>query len=137
MLTFCITLAATLIAGASASSGQAMPLPASPSQRLELFETCAGRLSAMVEHQWLVDPAASDETEALRNQFDMVIDAVLPDALDWGTPPEMAMHWRITAKVAQAQLLSTATFGTDPARAARARAIARARTAECGGILIG
>lgn len=115
----------------------ALLLPASPSQRLQLFETCAGRLSALIEHQWLVDTASADRTAALRSEFDRLIEAVLPDALAWGMPPAMAMHWRITAKAQQADLLLLAAFGPDRARADRTRQVAEARIAECSGLLIG
>jgi hypothetical protein len=111
-------------------------VPQSPSARLELFQTCAGRLSALIAHQWLVDPAASEATEATRDQFDALIDAVMPDAIAWGMPRQMALHWRIAAKAAQADLLATATFSLDPVRAARARRAADARLADCDGLLV-
>jgi hypothetical protein len=128
------TLAVLLMAALPAWAGG---LPLSPAQRLEAFATCAGRLSAMVEHQWLVAPDASEATEAQRDGFGDLVDAVLPDALAWGVPREMAMHWRVAAKAAQRELLTLATFGTDPDRAARARGLADARLAECDGLLIG
>lgn len=111
-------------------------IPRSPSARLELFETCAGRLSALIAHQWLIDPAASDATAALRDEFDALIEAVLPDALAWGVPRHMAMHWRVSAKAAQADLLAAAAFSLDPVRAARARRAADARLGDCHGLLV-
>jgi hypothetical protein len=128
------TLGVLLLAGSPAFAGG---VPLSPSQRLEVFATCAGRLSALVEHQWLVDPAASDATAAQRDGFGDLVDAVLPDALAWGVPQPMAMHWRVSPKAAQRELLTLASFGTDPGRAARARELAAARLAECDGVLIG
>ena len=123
-----------LLAGAPALAGA---VPASPAQRLEAFATCAGRLSATVEHQWLVDPAASEVTAVQRAGFEDLVAAVLPDALAWGVPETMVMHWRVAAKAAQRELLAHATFGTDPRRAAWAGELAAARLAECGGLLIG
>jgi hypothetical protein len=136
MKTFRTGLIVAVLAGAQLASAPASALPHSPSQRLELFQTCAGRLSALVEHQWLFDGDAADRTEALRDEFDGVIAAVLPDAVNWGMPGEMAMHWRIMAKAAQAELLSTAAFSLDADRATRARRLADARIAECSGLLI-
>ncbi len=109
------TLGATLIGLAlAAPAAGADGLPRSPSQRVELFETCAGRLSAQIEHLWLFDGAAADRVAARRDEFDQLIEAVLPDALDWGMPQTLAMDWRIRAKAAQAGLLSTAAFDLDP-----------------------
>jgi hypothetical protein len=121
---------------------QAVPLwagtvPSSPSARLQIFETCAGRLSAEIAHRWLVDPASADPIAEMRDEFDAVIEAVLPDALAWGLPPALPMHWRVSAKAMQGSLLATATFSLDPAQAARARHIATAHLAACNGIVIG
>lgn len=127
---------AVLLAAAFPLSVTAAPFPHSPSQRLELFQTCAGRLSAEIEHGWLMsrDTALA---ETRRAEFDLLAEAVLPDALDWGMPREMSMHWRITAKAAQASLLSEAVFALDPSRAERARLLATQRLGECDGLVIG
>lgn len=126
-------LAVLLLAGGSAGAGT---LPTSPSQQLQTFATCAGRLSATIEHLWLVDPAASDGPLKLRRGFDDLIDAVLPDALAFGVPAELPMHWRVSAKAAQRELLTLSTFGTDSAQGEKARGLAAARLAECTGLLV-
>jgi hypothetical protein len=137
VLTTRAAIAAAFLLAALPGPGAAEGLPQSPSQRLELFETCAGRLSALIEHQWLVEPAASDRTVSLRAEFDALVEAVMPDAVGWGMPAEMPMHWRVAAKAAQADLLATAVFSLDPQRALRARRAAEERLAECDGVLIG
>lgn len=121
----------------AALPGGTAAFPVSPAQRLEVFATCAGRFSATMEHQWLVDPEASEATAAQRAGFDDLVAAVTPDARAWGVPEAMAMHWRVAAKAAQRELLMLASFGTDPRGAARARDLAAARLAECDGLLVG
>ncbi len=127
-------LAALLAAGQAAPAG--LPaFPQSAPQRLALFQTCAGRLSAEIEHRWLVEPGSADAIAALRDDFDAVIVATLPDAE--GVPAAMPMHWRVSAKAAQARLLSVGRFGTDPGRARQARDMAARLMAECRALLIG
>ena len=95
------------------------PLPARadgdiPEDPLRFFATCAGRMSALMEHQWIVDGPAS---EATRNRRAAVLDLVA--AL---TPPgqeAQVMGWRIEAKAAHAALLAHTRHG-DAASIARA-----------------
>lgn len=100
-------------------------------QQLKTFATCAGRLSAVMEHQWMFDGPASEHTEDLR-------DAVL-ELVEAAMPPERGsevLHWRISAKVAQAALLTRATFNNDTRDAARARAQADRLARACMGLLL-
>jgi hypothetical protein len=110
--------------------------PQSPSERVQLFATCAGRYSALAEYQRLMDGPASEVADAQRARFDDLLDAVMPDALEWGMPGDMAMNWRITAKMAQAQLLSRGTFQTDRDIAAHAKRAAQAFLQECNAIIL-
>ena len=80
---------------------------------LRLFATCAGRLSALMEHQWLLSDPASDQTARQRKSMLSLVAAMAgPDAA-------RALNWRIEAKAAQASLLARARFGTNEATAAR------------------
>ncbi len=94
--------------------GAALPAFADPDP-LRTFAVCAGRLSALMEHQWLTDGPASEATARSREAMLSLVEAVLPPE---ATP--LALNWRIEAKVAQAALLSRATFARDPVAAARA-----------------
>ncbi len=58
---FSLTLSLILLCQALVASAQT-----NPSDPLYLFATCTGRLSAMVEHQWLLSDPGSDETATLR-----------------------------------------------------------------------
>lgn len=71
-----------------------------PDNPLHFFATCAGRMSALMEHQWQVDGPASDITKARRE--------ALLDVLSALTPPGeevQVMAWRVEAKAAHAALL--------------------------------
>lgn len=89
--------------------------PAAADPLLREFSVCAGRLSALMEHQWLVDGPASEMTARQRDAMLALVEAVL-------SPEEAnrAIQWRIEAKAAQAALLSRAAFAGDPAAAERA-----------------
>ncbi|ROU00271.1 hypothetical protein [Histidinibacterium lentulum] len=113
-----------------------LPLPAlaapdTPEDRLRTFATCAGRLSARLEHHWLMsDPPG--ETESHRE--------TTLDILALLTPPDRAteaLALRIQAKASFAALLSRATFGTDPADRLWAETHARRLLAPCTDLLLG
>jgi hypothetical protein len=103
----------------------AAPLPAQadadvPDNPLHFFATCAGRMSAVMEHQWLVDGPASDITKARR--------ALVLDVVASLTPPgeeAQVMAWRIEAKAAHAALLGQSRHGPAPDQT---RAAKRAET---------
>lgn len=80
------------------------------------FAICTGRLSAQMEHQWLVGDPGAEETEAWRNAMASLLEAVME--------PEggrRVLATRIEAKLAHAQLLNRAKFNDDPDDAAWAR----------------
>lgn len=85
------------------------------------FALCAGRYSALVEHQWLVDGLASEATALTRDAFVQMIEAVSPPDL-----ARKALHWRIEAKVAQAALLSRAWTAGDAVAAERSAQLLQA-----------
>lgn len=89
--------------------------PATADPLLRDFSTCAGRLSALVEHQWLVDGPASESTARQRDAMLALVEAVLPP-----DQAPRAMQWRIEAKAAQAALLTRASFAQDRVAADRA-----------------
>jgi hypothetical protein len=78
--------------------------------QLHFFATCTGRLSALMEHQWMFDGPASDLTKDRRDAMLSLVEAVaLPD------DSRRVLLWRVEAKHAQAALLQQAAFGNDPA----------------------
>lgn len=103
--TFLAVLAVGLFASGSATADPP----------LRQFSLCAGRLSALMEHQWLVDGPASETTSRQRDAMLELVEAVLPP-----DQAPRAMEWRIEAKVAQAALLNRARLAMNPMAEARA-----------------
>ena len=109
----------------------ALPLKATAMEPLHMvFAGCLGRYSAEVEHHWLQNEAAT-EVAAHRLTFQSLYEANVPREA-----AREALHHRIAAKMAQAALLTTASFHDDPARAADARAIATAQISTCRRMLL-
>jgi hypothetical protein len=126
------TLGAVLSAATIPFAAGADDLGPAPPDQLHFFATCAGRLSAQMEHQWMFDGPASEAT-AVQNQ-------AVVELLDAITEPDMqsaAMGWRIEAKVAHRALLANAALTTDPRRAAKADAQAQRLIAPCTAMLLG
>ena len=109
----------------------AQAFPQSPSERAQLFATCAGRFSALAEHQRFFDGAASEIAEAKQRGFENLLEAILPYALDWGLPGEQILDWRITAKMTQATLLHRGSFHSDQFMASRSKEIAETFLSDC------
>ena len=100
-----------------------------PADPLRFFATCAGRLSALMEHQWIVDGPASDATKAKRHAVLEVVEALTPPGDE-----AVVMGWRIEAKAAHAALLAAARHGdTRVTRRAALRAATLQR--ECDALL--
>lgn len=111
-----------LPAGAGASDAE---------EQLRTFATCAGRLSALMEWQWMVDGPGSEHTARQRAAMIDLIAATMPD--DYG---RTVLHWRISAKTAHRALLDRATFTDDPDDAAWALKTADGLMANCTGMLL-
>ena len=99
--------------------------------QLRVFATCAGRLSAIMEYQWMFDGAASENTAAQRESLLGLIDAIMPP--DQG---RFVLHWRLSAKAAQSALLTRATFNEDPQDARWAESASHQQAAECAALLL-
>lgn len=89
-----------LALAASAAPLSAQSLPQDP---LRLFAACTGRLSALMEYQWLVQDPAAPQTEARRDAMADLLQAALPLGAE-----RHAMDLRLQAKAAEAALLRQA-----------------------------
>ncbi len=118
----------------AAATGFALILPTpSPAEDdvLRLLASCTGRLSAQLEHQWLLQDPHADRTERARE--------TMADLLESVTQPENAreaLHLRIMAKEAQSRLLMRAMFNGDQKDAAWARRRAEDQVIACAGLLL-
>ena len=120
----------TLLGAFAVALCLAPPVSAGPDP-VRLFATCAGRLSAVMEHQWMFDGPESERTKAQRAAMIDMLEAVMPA----GKGREV-LALRIDAKLAQAALLTRATFNDDRRDMQRAQRLALQRTSECTGLLL-
>lgn len=121
------TFFAALMVAASISG----PATADEDGLLRTIATCAGRLSAEMEHQWLTGGAKADLAETRREATVDVLEAMTPKGRE-----RDIMAWRIDAKVAQASLLSRATFNDDADDAQWARRMAETTLAACHSLVL-
>ena len=110
--------------GAATAPGAADPL-------LREFAVCAGRLSAVMEDQWMFDGPGSERTaEELGAVVSLIEASIAPGQ------GRQVMAWRIDAKVAQRGLLHQARFAQDPRLAETAAARAEALAANCRSMIL-
>lgn len=102
-------------------------LPADPEAR---FATCTGRLTALLEHQWLMQDPAAARTLVLR---DAMADLLLAVADPGGSAAARAL--RTEAWAQEAALLARAAFG-EGGTALRAGRAAAAQIGECEALLL-
>jgi hypothetical protein len=114
------TFLAVLVLGVTSSPAAADPL-------LREFSVCAGRYSALVEHQWLVDGPASEISTLQRDNLLALVDAVAEPGQQ-----NTALNWRIDAKAAHGALLNRAYFAQDETAAARSKQLLQACAALIG-----
>ena len=113
------------------AAGQAAAMD--QSDRLErVFAGCAGRLSAEMEHAWLIDGDESDALQAQRSAFVAMLEASTPQGQE-----RSVLAYRIDTKMAHASLLTLATFHEDEQRAETARLLAHQHVAQCRTLLLG
>ncbi|MGX9349868.1 hypothetical protein ACS3QZ_01575 [Shimia sp. W99] len=123
-----VGLVAFLVTPANLARAQSL----SGQSPLQFFAACAGRLSAEMEFQWMFDGAAADAIKLER--------AAVLDILDAMMPPERGravLNWRVEAKMAQAALLTRATFGSDTREQHHARLLAARNLETCRAQMLG
>ncbi|MAC77511.1 MAG: hypothetical protein CML66_05550 [Rhodobacteraceae bacterium] len=127
------------MAGAALCGGAAAGAPALPAfshQRAHLFAICSGRLAALATHQSSTQQAAAPESRRLQAEFDMLLDAVMPDAMDQGVPDGQADRWRSQGWSEIAGHLANAYYSFDATVAEYARNATADRIAECRDLLL-
>ena len=111
--------------------GMCWSSPGAANPLLRDFAVCAGRLSAVMEDQWMFDGPGSEQTAEELSAVVSLIEASMPQ----GAGREI-LAWRIDAKVAQRGLLHQARFGRDQALAKTAAARAEALAANCRAMIL-
>lgn len=87
--------------------------------------TCAGRLSAEVQHKWLMQAEDAIDTQRALEAMLLRLEALT------GAQDTAALSLRIKAKHAHAMLLQRASFSHDVAQANRAASHARHLITQC------
>ena len=118
------TFLAVFMLGVAPAPGAADPL-------LRQFAVCAGRLSAVMEDQWMFDGPGSEQTAEELAAVVSLIEASMPAGAG-----RQVMAWRIDAKVAQRGLLHQARFARDDRVAETAAARAEALAANCRSMIL-
>jgi hypothetical protein len=113
----------------TAAPAAAVDFAADP--QLRFFASCAGRLSALMEHQWNYDTTAVDQTTLHRSEMIDLVSAVMPS--DAGRD---VLLMRVEAKHAQARLLRRAVINRDPDDATWAQLRAEALMRDCTSVLL-
>ncbi len=106
--------------------------PGTADSLLRQFSVCAGRLSAIMEDQWMFDGPGSERTAGELVAMVSLIEASMPEGAG-----RQVLAWRVDAKVAQRALLGQARFGRDRQLAETAAARAEALAADCRAMLTG
>ena len=96
-----------------------------------IFATCAGQLSATMEHQWLLADPTSERTELHRAAMIGLLQATTP-----ADQRSATLARRIEAKMAHAALLTRASFNTDQQDALWAQRQAEQTIASCTSLLL-
>lgn len=118
-----------LASGAVIALGAASP----PEDRLpETFAGCVGRMSAEMEHAWLLAQEDAAHIAAERASFLSLLEAVSDQ--DDG---RRLLAYRIETKMAHAALLTSAHFAQDIERAERAKQTAQKHLKTCRHLLLG
>jgi hypothetical protein len=98
---------------------------------IAVIASCTGRLSAVMEYQWLVQDPGSDDTRIKRDAMAELLRAVTP-------PGDVvrAMGVRLDAKRSQTVLLQAALFGADRTRSGWAARRADHLLRTCAALLV-
>lgn len=129
----------TLMAATVATCFGASAAPGNPDtiELTRLFADCAGRFLAEAEHEALFSGHAAQQAMDSRDDFLMLLGAVLPAARAAGLPEARALSWRVEARAAQRALLAAGEFNMRQDAATRARATAERYIATCNRLRLG
>ena len=85
----------------------------------------------------MFDGPASEQTRDVLRVFEALLEAVLPDAIEYGMPGRQVWSWRVNAKHAQSILLNRATFGQDHRMLDRSSRAAEQYISDCESLVLG
>ncbi len=117
-------------------STSASALPATSSARAELFAICSGRLEALATRQRALESKDLDSTIAMQEQFDLLLETVLPSALMEGVDTQEPKRWRVRGWVEIAYLLADVDYSFDARITQVANRQLGHRIAECRKVVL-
>lgn len=120
----------------STATSAAFALPSTPWKQAEVFATCAGRYGALAARQFAVKDPELPITLQKRDDFRLLLEAVLPAALEHGVSEQDSIRWQSSGWSDIAYLMADEQYSFDPARAERARRMADSRIADCQDMLL-
>lgn len=120
----------TLLLGALVISGLSGGVRAE-SDLVLVFAGCTGRLSAEMEHAWLMSDARADDFQAQRARFASILRAIMP-----ADRARETLSYRVDVKLAHSAILTTARFGTNPRLSELAKQQARMHVRACTSMLL-
>lgn len=111
-------------------------LPTTTSDRAELFAVCSGRLEALAARQRARIGDENAPAANLQQQFDQMLEAVLPWALSEGIEEQQPKRWRVRGWVEVAYLLADMDYSFDARIAEGAEQQLARRISECRAVLL-
>ncbi|KIC41802.1 hypothetical protein RA28_20715 [Ruegeria sp. ANG-S4] len=111
-------------------------LPQGSKDRAELFATCSGRMEALAaRHRGRKEDDAILVTD-MQQEFDLMLQAVLPWALSDGVDEIQPARWRVQGWVQVAYLLADIDYSLDAQITEGAKRQLHHRIAECRAVLL-
>ena len=114
----------------------AFALPATPWKQAEVFAICSGRLSALAAKQNANRQPEHKATHAQMQNFDLLLEATLPVAIEHGVPPRQIGVWKSRGWVEIASLLADASYALDEGVVRRAEFALHQRIEFCRQLIL-
>ncbi len=130
----------TILTGGAAlltiAAHAAFALPAFSYQRAEVFAVCAGRMAALAAHERNMHDTHAPDIQRMQDEFDLLLDAIMPYAVDDGVPVNQARLWQAQGWTEMAGYLAEMHYSFDTTIVQLANEAADDRIGQCRGLLL-
>lgn len=113
----------------------ALALPTTPHEQAEVFAICSGRFEAIATRQKALKMPEAARSKHIKDNFDLLLEATLPAALEFGVPESMPEQWRSGGWVEIAGLLADEQYSFDARRSRLARDAMEKRLDDCRNLI--
>ncbi|SMX33899.1 hypothetical protein [Actibacterium lipolyticum] len=124
------------VALSALTASAALTLPSTAHERAEVFAKCSGRLSALATNQRALKNPDVSTTERAHQNFEMMLSATLPDAIERGVPTSKPILWHASGWSEIAYLLADIQYSNDEIRAQRAKDAIEQRIDDCSALIL-